>query len=210
MQENPDPFDSYREENSDPRDLFSVLPPLSMSVSNYGPTTNNGTSTREETTSSASVFASPTMSTPRQKSLSVSEALGIGATGEGTNLTPRNGGLATIEDVESPSPRSQSPSPSPGIVRDRSPSSPTTMTLIPASQIQSEVPDSIPTPLSVENLSLNSSQSDRSHQALSPKRERVVEEEEKEEVDPMSGDWESNRDYGQSLSPVGHDYSSDE
>lgn len=212
MRENPDPFDSYREENSETRDLFSVLPPLSMAMSHHGPTTNGSTirefaaenqSERREESTSASVFASPTMSTPRaQKTMSVSEALGILEKVEGRNVTPRNGGLATIEDVDSPSPRSHSPSPSPGIIRDRLSLSPTMATTSTAEEL-------VPTPLSVENLSLNSSQSDRSlRRVLSPTRE--VEEEE-EEADPMSGDWESNREYGKSLSPVGHGgYNSDE
>ena len=203
MQLNPDPFDSYREQGAETRDLFSVLPPLSMS--NHAPKTNGSTfgsethNERREETSSASVFASPTMSTPRQqKTMSVSEALGMREGVEGT--TPRTG-LATIEDVESPSPRSKSPSPSPGVVRNRS-ISPTAST---TKEADLDLVPTTPTPLSVENLSLNSSQSSR--RTLSPTREMV--EEEEEELDAMSGNWEPSRDYGKSLSPVGG-YNSDE
>lgn len=186
----PDPWDSYRAEDEEARDVMSVLPPLAMNGS------HGLAGRRLETMPEASPSHASETTTPRQKALSVAEVLGLEVPPELLGSPLSNG---SPHDMFSPAASASAPpSPVPH------PSSPP-----PALD---ELPLPPPTlPLSFENVSTIAFVPDPPPLRASPPTLAVPETDpDGEPDDPMAGDW-APREYGQRLSPApDHGYSSSE
>lgn len=217
LNEHPDPFDSYRTENEEERDVFTVLPPLGMNLGLGG--SKRGSvidldKEAERASERSSKEDSGAALTPRQTSskktpMSVADVLGINAgtaTDSADDTEPESADEERLETTprhnhrhhppppphDNPFASTSSSSPPASISSD----SPSALT---SAHSQAAAPDS-PSPARVAATGL-------SVKAQTPKkwkgkgRKAQLARVSETENDPMAGDW-GVPEYGRNLSPV--------
>ncbi|GAA5967243.1 hypothetical protein JCM3765_001746 [Sporobolomyces pararoseus] len=215
LEEHPDPFDSYRLETDETRDVFTVLPPMNLGIASSGgggapkkildsdrETVRSGHDRRGSMDSNAS---------PRKegkKAMTVSEVLGLNSTKEeegNGRRTPQDPTTATDQDEEQQEQSADSDFLSARLSEPSKPSPSGTSTPIsstdsPALSTPTQDPFSEPS-LTEESAPFvtrpeTSRTTSTASNASSARREREhgrrlsrVTEVEPVEADPMSGDW---------------------
>lgn len=218
LNEHPDPFDSYRTENEEESDVFTVLPPLGMNLGLGGSKRGSVIDLDKEAERAGGKEDSSATLTPRQASgkktpASVADVLGINAgtaTDSAEDTEPESADEERLETTPRhnhrhhppPPPHdnpfastSSSSSPTPTSVSGDSPSAPTSAPF----DSESAAPDS-PSPVRVAASGLSvKTQTPKKGKGKSRKAQlsRVSET----ESDPMAGDW-GVPEYGRNLSPV--------
>lgn len=219
LQEHPDPFDSYRTENEEERDVFTILPPLGMNLGLGGSKRGSvidldkeAERERERTKEDASSTLTPRQGS-RKGPISVAEVLGINA-GTETDSADETEPESADERLEA-TPRHQRPAQHPpppphdNPFASSSPVSPSTANDSPVvttstNYDSSNAPDS-PSPARTASNGLSAKAQTptptKKKGGGKSKSRRELSRVAEMEVDPMAGEW-GNPEYGKSLSPV--------
>ncbi|GAA6016708.1 hypothetical protein JCM11491_000214 [Sporobolomyces phaffii] len=221
LEEHPDPFDSYRLETDEARDVFTVLPPMNLGIASNaggGPSTTKKAAETDrepevlrghERRSSMDSTASPRRE--GKKTMTVSEVLGLKEADEGASRTGRKTTQDTAHDEDDQAHSDEStflatriPEPVDPAPSTPSPTSPTDSPALttPAqdpfddTSLTEEPAPFVTRPEGSRTTSATSTiRRERDH----GKRLSRVTEVEPVEADPMSGDW-STSTYERSLS----------
>lgn len=224
LQEHPDPFDSYRTENEEERDVFTILPPLGMNLGLGGSKRGSvidldkeAERERERTKEDTSTTLTPRQGS-RKAPISVSEVLGINSgtatDSGGDDDTEPDSADEQLETTPRHRRRSHPPPPPHDNPFASSSTSPVATSLngdspLATTSTVTDAPDSpSPTRIAAAGLSVKAQTPTptKKRQKAGSRRElsRVAEM----EADPMAGEW-GVPEYGKSLSPDMGGYGSD-
>lgn len=219
LNEHPDPFDSYRTENEEERDVFTVLPPLGMNLGLGGSKRGSVIDLDKEAERAGDRLGkedSSTTLTPRQASakkapVSVADVLGINAgtaTDSAEDTEPESADEERLETTPRHTHRHHPPPPphdNPFASTSSSPTpasssgdSPSALTSAPFDSQGAEPDSPSPARVAASGLSVRT-QTPKKGKGKSRRAQlsRVSET----ENDPMAGDW-GVPEYGRNLSPV--------
>jgi len=227
LEEHPDPFDSYRLESDETRDVFTVLPPMNLGL---GSSTGVGGGKKfveeeretgrsgngHERRASMDSTASPRRGEGKKPAMSVSEVLGLDQPDGGertttTNGTPKRTTQTATNDKEDQEDQDESgesgfltskPTPTESL----EPATSTPITPVDSSALTTPTHDPFSEPsLTDESAPFLATRPEATRMISAKAREHgrrlsKVTEVEPVETDPMSGDWSNPVNYERSLS----------